>query len=67
MWEMLQAKLCQSEALVKRLAATGQAQIYHTVQDQFWGSCQDGGGQNLFGYLLEQLRLKKWLGPASQN
>jgi ribA/ribD-fused uncharacterized protein len=65
MWEMLQAKLCQSTAFAERLAATGQAPIYHTVQDHFWGSCFDGCGQNLFGFLLQQLRLKKWVGPAS--
>jgi ribA/ribD-fused uncharacterized protein len=56
MWEMLTAKATQSEAFLVRLRKTGQAPLYHTVENEFWGSGKSGAGQNLFGCLLEQIR-----------
>ena len=59
MWELLSAKAVQSDNFLDRLRLTGQAPLFHTVEDDFWGSGLSGVGPNLFGKLLEQIR-SRW-------
>ena len=51
MWEMLQAKLAQSTSFIERLRETGNAPLFHTVQDEFWGSCVSGGIQSVWVFV----------------
>jgi len=62
MREALKAKFTQHEDLKKILLETGDAiLVEHTKNDSYWADGGDGGGKNMLGILLMELReeLKK--------
>ncbi len=51
------AKFTQHEELRVLLLSTGDAKIVeHTEKDAFWGDGGDGGGKNMLGQILMQVR-----------
>lgn len=57
MYEICKAKFTQNPELANRLVDTGDAMLIegNTWGDKVWGVC-DGGGQNLLGKILMQIR-----------
>lgn len=55
--ELIQAKIDQHKEVQQALIATGDEEIVEiNPNDSFWGSGQDGTGQNQAGKILMQLR-----------
>jgi len=57
MREALMAKFTQHDDLRELLLATGNAKLVeHTENDDYWGDGGDGGGRNMLGRLLMDVR-----------
>lgn len=57
MREAVRAKFTQHPELTELLLATGDAVLVeHTTNDSYWGDGGDGGGKNMLGQILMQVR-----------
>ena len=57
MREAVRAKFTQHPELTELLLATGDAVLVeHTTNDSYWGDGGDGGGKNMLGRILMQVR-----------
>jgi predicted NAD-dependent protein-ADP-ribosyltransferase YbiA (DUF1768 family) len=56
--DIVRAKMAQCSECREWLLHSGNRRITHTVPDIFWGVNAAGGGANVFGEILTQVRLE---------
>ena len=65
---MLHAKFAPGTQMLHRLLQTGDLELVHESQtDFFWGRNRSGGGQNLLGRLLMQIRRENHDNQSAKN
>jgi ribA/ribD-fused uncharacterized protein len=70
MREAVLAKFSQHEELTQILLSTGEAKIVeHTENDSYWGDGGDGGGKNMLGIILMEVRreLRRLAGQGAKE